>query len=264
MVDLLSPLTEPVDVHAEVEGDLAGAVPLVFVHGVGSSADSWSDLYARLPDDRPRIRYDLRGHGSSPSPPGPWSVDDFVADHLRLLDRLGVRKADTVGFSLGGLIAQRIAILKPQAVRRLVVIGAVAGRTKEEADRVLARLAMVEAEGPGGAAAQSVERWYTRPYLDAHPEIAAVTVERMARLDAKAYSHAYRVLATTDLADDLHRISAPVLAMTGQFDVGSPPRMSHLIAERTGGRFVEIPGVKHEVIQERPDLITKEIIEHVA
>lgn len=264
MADQLSPLTEPVDVHAEVEGDPAGATPLVFVHGVGSSADSWSDLCARLPADRPRVRYDLRGHGSSYAPPGPWSIDDFVGDHLRLLDRLGVHTADTVGFSLGGLIAQRVAIVRPHAVRRLVVIGAVAGRTQDEAARVLARSAMVEAEGPGGVAAQSVERWYTTQYLDAHPGIAASTVERMARLDATAYSHAYRVLATTDLADDLHRISAPVLAMTGQFDVGSPPRMSRLIAERTGGRFVEIPGVKHEVIQERPDLIAKEIIEHVA
>ncbi len=261
---MLSPLTEPVDVHAEIHGDLDGAVPLVFVHGVGSSAKAWSDVYERLPDDRPRIRYDLRGHGSSPAPAGPWTVDDFVADHLRLLDRLGVRAADTVGFSLGGLIAQRTAIVRPDVVRRLVVIGSVAGRTEEETSRVLARLAMVEAEGPGGAAGQSVERWYTREYLDAHPEVTADTVARMSRLDPTAYTNAYRVLATTDLADELDRISAPVLAMTGQFDVGSPPRMSRLIAERTDGRFVEVPGVKHEVLQERPDLITKEIINHVA
>lgn len=264
MVEPLSPLTEPVDVHVEVQGDLANGTPLVFVHGVGSSAESWSDVVARLPVDRPRIRYDLRGHGTSPAPAGPWNVDDFVADHLRLLDRLGVRTADTVGFSLGGLIAQRVAIVRPEAVRRLVVIGAVAGRTPQEAARVLARLAMVEEEGPGGAAAQSVERWYTAEYLDAHPEVAAMTVERMTRLDAAAYTHAYRVLATTDLADDLDRISAPVLAMTGQFDVGSPPRMSRLIADRTGGRFIEVPDVKHEVLQERPDFITKEITQHVA
>lgn len=260
----LSPLTEPVDVQVEVKGGLIDAVPLVFLHGVGSSADSWSHVCARLPTGRPRIRYDLRGHGSSPVPPGPWSIDDFVADHLRLLERLGVRTADTIGFSLGGLIAQRIAIVCPAAVRRLVVVGSVAGRTQNEVARVLARLAMAEAEGPGGAAANSVERWYTAQYLDAHPEVVALTVERMARLDATAYTHAYRVLATTDLADELDRISAPVLAMTGQFDVGSPPRMSRLIAKRTGGRFIEVPGVKHEVLQECPDLITKEIIEHVA
>ena len=264
MTEVLSPLTEPVDVHAEVEGDLNGSVPLVFVHGVGSSAASWSEVYERLPAGRPRIRYDLRGHGSSPAPPGPWSVDDFVADHLRLLDRLGVRAADTVGFSLGGLIAQRIAIVRPDLVRRLVVIGSVAGRTQGETERVLARLAMVEAEGPGGAAGQSVERWYTREYLDAHPQVAADTVARMGRLDPTAYTNAYRVLATTDLAGELDRIDAPVLAMTGEFDVGSPPRMSRLIAVRTGGRFVEVPGVKHEVLQERPDLVTKEIVDHVA
>lgn len=264
MTEVLSPLTEPVDVHTEIAGDLNESVPLVFVHGVGSNAASWSEVYERLPAGRPRIRYDLRGHGTSPAPPGPWNIDDFVTDHLRMLDRLGVRAADTVGFSLGGLIVQRIAVVRPDVVRRLVVIGSVADRTPEETERVLARLALVEAEGPGRAAGQSVERWYTREYLDTHPEVAADTVARMARLDPGAYTNAYRVLATTDLADQLGRISAPVLAMTGEFDVGSPPRMSRLIAERTNGRFVEVPRVKHEVLQERPDLITKEIIDHVA
>lgn len=264
MVEAFSPLTEPVGVHAETDGDLRSGVPLVFVHGVGSSADSWSQVWARLPGDRARIRYDLRGHGRSPVPSGPWSIDDFVADHLALLERLAVPTSDVVGFSLGGLIAQRIAVVRPDVVRRLVVIGAVAGRTEEERARVLTRLAMVEAEGPGAAASQSVERWYTKQYLDDHPEVAAKAVERMAGLDATAYAHAYRVLATTDLADELARIRAPVLAMTGELDVGSPPRMSRLIAERTGGRFTKVPGVKHEVLQERPDLIAEEIIQHVA
>jgi pimeloyl-ACP methyl ester carboxylesterase len=85
----------------------------------------------------------------------------------------------------------------------------------------------------------------------------------MERLDREAYTNAYRVLATTDLVNDLERIRVPLLAMTGEFDAGSPPRMSHLMADRTGGRLVVLPGARHTVLQECPKLIAKELAAHV-
>jgi pimeloyl-ACP methyl ester carboxylesterase len=252
-----------VDVDFQVDGDLFAGTPLVLIHGVGSSRACWDDVAALLPHDRGIIRYDLRGHGLSPAPPGPWTIDHFVADHLRLLSRLSVDVADTVGFSLGGLIAQRVAAQHPEIVDNLVVIGAVAGRTQQERDAVLARLAMVVAEGPAGAARKSVDRWYSAEYRKAHPHIADDVIARMEKLDAEAYTNAYRVLATTDLVDDLDKIRAPLLAMTGEFDVGSPPRMSQEMAERTGGRVVVCPGSRHDVLDECPELIAKEIAAHV-
>lgn len=256
-------VSAPVDVRYVATGDPRADVPIVFIHGVGSNLESWNRVVAALRSDRPVIRYDLRGHGGSPAPGGVWSVDDFVADHCRLLQRLGVETADTVGFSLGGLIAQRIAVTHPEVVRRLVVIGAIAGRTQSEQQAVLQRLAAVEHDGPGPVARQSVRRWYTTRYLAQHPEVEAKTVARMSALDPVAYANAYRVLATTDLADDLDKIHTPVLAVTGENDVGSPPRMSRLIAERTGGRLKILPGVRHEVLEECPNTIAEEISSHV-
>jgi pimeloyl-ACP methyl ester carboxylesterase len=258
-----SPHNRPVvDVHYRVEGDLSG-VPMVLIHGVGSSHACWDDVASLLPRDRAIIRYDLRGHGRSQAPDGPWTIDDFVADHLQLLRRLSIDVADTVGFSLGGLIAQRLAVKHPEVVNNLVVIGAVAGRTEQDCEAVLARLAMVEAEGPVGAAQKSVERWYSAEYRQAHPHIARDVIARMEKLDPVAYTNAYRVLATTDLVDDLDRIQAPLLAMTGEFDVGSPPRMSQEMAQRTAGRVVVVPGSRHDVLDECPELIAKEITAHV-
>ncbi|MBF8187678.1 alpha/beta fold hydrolase [Nonomuraea sp. K274] len=263
LIPHLRPLTAPVGVHYRIEGDLTAGTPLVLVHGVGSGLESWDEVVADLPHDRAIVRYDLRGHGRSPAPDGPWNVDDFVSDHLKLLARLDVAAAHTVGFSLGGLIVQRLAATHPEVVSKLVVIGAVAGRTEQEQAAVLERLAMVEAEGPGGAARESVERWYSKDYLAAHPGVGEEIIARMERLDRAAYTHAYRVLATTDLADDLGCIRAPLLAMTGEFDAGSPPRMSHLMADRTDGRLVVLPQARHTVLQECPQLIAKEIAAHV-
>jgi pimeloyl-ACP methyl ester carboxylesterase len=195
------PTARAVDVHFLLDHEGAGGVPIVLVHGVGDSTASWERVIDGLPPNRVVVRYDLRGHGRSPSPPGPWTIDDFVADHLLLMQRLGIRTADVVGFSLGGLIAQRLAATAPEAVRRLVVVGAVAGRTEAEAAAVRERLQMVEAEGPLGAAVKSVDRGYSAEHLRAHPEVREQTIERMRALDPDGYTHAYRVLATTDLAD---------------------------------------------------------------
>ena len=251
--------------HCMIDDDTdGGQVPLVLLHGVGDTAQAWDTVVEHLPADRPVVRYDLRGHGRSPGPAGPWSIDDFVEDHVRLLDALEIGVADLVGFSLGGLIAQRIAATHQDRVRRLMVVGAVAGRTEGERQAVLDRLTMVEREGPLGAARKSVDRWYSAEFLEQHPEVRERTIARMAALDPVGYTHAYRVLATSDLVADLGRITAPTLAMTGEHDVGSPPRMSRTIAEGVqSGRWTVLPGARHSVLVEQPELVAKELLDHV-
>lgn len=237
--------------------------PTVLIHGVGDSAASWDAVLGGL--DRPEdvLRYDLRGHGSAPVRPLVAGIEDFVDDLVALLDSHGIVRADIVGFSLGGLIAQAMAIRHPERVRRLVVIGSVAGRTPEERARVEARLRDVEENGPLGVAERSVERWFTPEYLLEHPEARQEVLDQMAALDREAYTAAYRVLASTDLAAELDRISAPTLAIAGEGDIGSPPHMSELIAERTHGRVVVLPGVKHNILHEAAGRTAKEINEHL-
>jgi (E)-2-((N-methylformamido)methylene)succinate hydrolase len=237
--------------------------PLVLIHGVSDTHRAWDPVIAHFGDDHRIIRYDLRGHGEAPKRPLVGSIDDFVDDLVAVLNEAQVTEAHIIGFSLGGLIAQRTAIREPERVASLIVIGAVAGRTEAEADRARQRLNAIETLGPVGVAERSIERWFTPQYLAAHPEAAQEVITRMAELDRDAYTAAYRVLATTDLADDLHQISAPTLAITGEYDIGSPPHMSELIAERTGGRAVIVAGVKHNILQEQSTRIAKEILAHV-
>lgn len=253
-----------VDLAYSIASRDAEGTPLVLVHGVGDSRRAWDAVLSDLPADRPVIRYDLRGHGESPKPVGPYKIDDLVADHIRLLDRIGVGRADTIGFSLGGLVSQAVAIRHPQRVHRLVLVGSVAGRTDEERARVLERLRLVRERGPLEVARESVSRWFTADHLAAHPEAADETLDRMGELDPVAYANCYEVLATTDLADELTRIVAPTLAITGENDVGSPPRMSRLIADRVpDARVVVVPNARHAVLRESADRIAKEVASFV-
>ncbi|WP_020497933.1 alpha/beta fold hydrolase [Sciscionella marina] len=251
-------------IHTLFESPGNEATPCVLIHGVGSDLGSWNAIAGQLTLYAPVVRQDLRGHGRSHSPAGTWDIDDFAADQLEVMDHLGIKAAHVIGFSLGGLIAQRLAARHPERVRSLVTISAVAGRTPQQRAAVLDRLDRIENDGPEAVAKESVERWYSAEYLHAHPEVRDRTLARMAALDPDSYARAYRVLATTDLAAELGTITAATLAMTGELDIGSPPEMTRRIAEsvRTG-RHVVFPGVRHSILSEIPDLITKEILDHV-
>jgi pimeloyl-ACP methyl ester carboxylesterase len=247
--------------------DRQGGVPVVFIHGVGDSGSAWGDIVACLRGEgleREYVTYDLRGHGSSANPTFVSDIWDFVSDLLAVVDSRGIDEFDLVGFSLGGLIAQGTAIRCPERVRRLVVMGAVAGRTAEERKRALARFEEIQDLGPLGVAERSVERWHPAEYLAEHPEVRERTLARFAALNPGSYAAAYKVLATTDLADKLDRIQAPTLAIAAEGDVGSPPRMSKLIAERTRGRAVVIDGIKHGGIMHlRAGEVARHIAEHL-
>lgn len=245
----------------------APGLPLVLVHGVGASMESWRGVADRLTTHRPVLMYTLRGHEiDAPNPAPPYSMEDFVSDLIELVDAHGFERVVLAGFSLGGLIAQAAALAHPDRIAGLIVVGSVAGRTDAERERVLERAAVVAARGPYEVAKLSVERWYTPQYLAGHPEAAAETLERMRALDPACYSAAYRVLATSDFAGELHRLRMPVLAIAGAGDVGSPPHMSERIAASVDdGAVVVVPDVKHELLQEATDTIAKEIdrfVEH--
>lgn len=237
---------------------------MLFIHGVGSSKHAWDALAELMPAERPLVTYDLRGHGESNKPMGPYNIDAFINDALSLMDDLGYSEFELIGFSLGGLIAQGIALRAPKRVRHLVVIGTVANRTPEEKSRARQRYHEIVTEGPAVVAERSVDRWYTPSYLAEHPEVRAQTIERMAALDPAAYAASYRVLATTDFAGYLGTIMVPVLAIAGSEDVGSPPHMAQYIIDSVkNGRVVVFEGVKHNMLNIIPKRIAKEVIDHV-
>jgi pimeloyl-ACP methyl ester carboxylesterase/alkylhydroperoxidase/carboxymuconolactone decarboxylase family protein YurZ len=244
------------NLHVVVRGIGSPGTPTVFIHGVGSNLGVWTRVQNRLSGLGPLVSFDLRGHGNSGTPPGPWELDDFVSDFVRLLTDLGIARANVVGFSLGGLITQAIAARVPERVARVVIMGAVAGRTDAEREAVLERLALVEREGPAGVAARGSARWYTEEFAAAHPETVNEHLTRLGENDRKGYAAAYRVLATSDLIDELSRIRAPTLIVTGEHDVGSPPHMSEAMGKRIpNSHVVIVSGQRHAMLEECPEHI---------
>jgi len=235
-----------------------GAGPeLVLVHGVGAQLESWDGVVERLRGRFRCISYDLRGHGATDKPPGPYSIEDFAADAAGLIDALGVARCHLAGFSLGGLIGQRFALDYPDRLDRLVLLSAITGRTEEERARVAARLEIVESGAPGDHFEKSLTRWFTEGFLRDHPDVIAAARTQNQRNDPQAYAAAYRVLATAEMIDELPNIEAPTLVATGEGDLGSTPRMSRLMHDRIAGSELHIlAGLRHSILAEAPDRVS--------
>lgn len=243
-----------VTLNYRIDGD--GGEPLVCIHGVGSYLEAWSGVVERLKDRFTILTFDLRGHGKSSRVKGRYEIDDFVTETLALADKVGFSTFNLAGFSLGGLIAQRLALTRLPRLRRLVLLSTVAGRTPQEREQVLSRLAALQAGTPANHHNASLSRWLTEAFQEKNPDVITWLRARDAENDPDCYASAYRVLAETDFGGFLDQIRCPTLIATGEDDVGSNPRMARYMHERIpGSRLVLFPGLRHSILIEAPDVV---------
>ena len=234
---------------------------VVLIHGLSGACALWDPVSDVLRQRFQVIRYDLRGHGESGSPEGPWTLDDFVADLLEVLKHYEVSRIHLAGFSIGGLIAQRFAIDHPDKLERLAIVSAVAGRTSEEKAKVAQRLKNIREGHYEVNIEASLERWFSPGFRERHPDVVEQRMALMRKVGSqRGYIQAYKVFSTSDLADELQLISAPTLIMTGEEDPGSNPRMAALMHSRIPGSRMEIlPGLRHSLLVEAPELVAEKL-----
>ena len=232
--------------------------PAMLIHGVGADGTSWDQIANALAPEFRVMRLDLRGHGRSGHIEGPLVLDDFVQDVVDVLDACSVPTAHIVGFSLGGMIAQGIALRHAHRVRRLVLFSAVAGRTAEERERVQSRLQILREQGIAAITGAAQERWFTTEFIARNPDLVARRMRQLQENHAPSYAAAYTVFSTSALGDRLHAIHAPTLIATGEHDIGSNTRMARFMHERIKESRLEIlPGLRHSILVEVPELVTR-------
>jgi pimeloyl-ACP methyl ester carboxylesterase len=236
--------------------------PLVLIHGVGANLQSWDEVSEALQATFDIICLDLRGHGQSAPISAAYSVDHFASDVIAVMDEANVAKADLVGFSLGGLIAQRLSVGWPDRFNRVVLLSAVAGRTPEEREKVVARLDMIRQGGIETILGAAQDRWFTEDFARANPEAIEQRMAELRRVHLPSYLEAYRVFGQTELVDTLPSITHPTLVMTGEFDQGSNVRMAETMHRLIPNSELRIlPGLKHSVLVESSPLIADHVRE---
>jgi 3-oxoadipate enol-lactonase/4-carboxymuconolactone decarboxylase len=254
-------LSAPVAVHHRLEGPPDAPV-LVLSHSLGCSLEMWDAQAPALAERYRVLRYDLRGHGRSPAPPGPYAIADLGGDLLALLDRLEVRSAHLCGVSLGAMVSLWLAARHPERVERLVACCTSAYVGPPEA--WLERAALVRARGTGHIAEAVLARWFT-PYLGlAHPERVASLRAALEATPAEGYAGCCEALAAMDLRPELGAVRAPTLAIAGDRDPATPLEHLAAIARMVSrGRVAIVEGAAHLANVEQPEQVTALILEHL-
>lgn len=240
-----------------------GASTVVLSNSLGATLAMWDRQVPALARRFRVVRYDTRGHGRSPVPLGPYSIDDLVDDLVTLLDRLAIERAHLVGLSLGGMTAMRAAARHPERVDHLAVL--CTSVRLDPAEAWHDRAATVRSNGTAAIAPAVVERWYTAAHRAAHPELVASARATVAATPAEGYAGCCEVIATMDLTADLPRISAPTLAIAGADDPATPPEHLDRIARSVqSGRLVTVPRAAHLANDEQPDTVNAALLAHLS
>lgn len=215
------------------------AKAVLLAHSLGTDHRLW-DAQAALLRERFRVvRYDARGHGRSPPRPGPGTLADLAGDALELADRLGIERFHVCGLSIGGQVAQWLAIHAPARVDRLVIANS--GAKIGSAEIWDARIAAVRAGGVAAVADGVVERWLTARFRAAAPEVAARARGWLLAVSPQGYIAGSEAVRDADLRDAVAGITAPTLIICGTHDVATPPADARFLAQHIrGARLVEL------------------------
>lgn len=224
--------------------------PVVFVNSLGTDYRLWDQLLPLLPEGLRFVRYDKRGHGLSECPTPPYSMGALVTDLERLLDHLDIRDAVIVGCSIGGLIAQGLAVKRLDQVRAMVLsnTGAKIGTHQLWADRIAA----VEKDGIQALAEATMGRWFSKDFHTT-PELKAWRA-MLVRTPAAGYIGCSHAIAGTDFYTTTASLTLPTLAIAGSEDGSTPPDLVRETGALVkGSRFELIRGAGHLPMVEKPE-----------
>lgn len=208
-----------VKLHARSDGvDHRLAPTIVFANSLGTTLDIWQKLLPLLPEGLRCIRYDLRGHGRSGVPHAPYTMGQMVSDAEAVCDAFDVKEALFVGLSVGGMIAQGLAIKRPDLIRALVLSNTAAkiGNPPLWQDRI----DTVKTLGMAGISGAVMERWFGRSFHGTADMAYWETSFR--KIDPIGYCGVCAAIAGTDFFTPTSGLRIPTLGIAGGQDKATP------------------------------------------
>ncbi|MDX6679052.1 MAG: hypothetical protein QOE31_3104 [Solirubrobacteraceae bacterium] len=253
------------ELHVERRGD---GPPLLLIQGMGANSTHWGEPFLHeLERDFELLLYDHRGTGRSGSTNGNITTADLAADAVVLLDALGVERAHVLGFSMGGMVAQELALCAPQRVITLVLVGTSAGGTqsKPTSAEVVQALTLAALSGDR-------ERMLRTGFAFVVSAPYAAEAENYAMFAQAARQHPASIqvlleqqsaIVAHDTYGRLRALDVPTLVVHGSADQMLSPINGDLIASMVpGARLEQLEGVGHLVYWEQPERAARLVREH--
>ncbi len=246
-------------VHHRTDGAGRG---LLLVNSLGSALELWEPQVGPLAGRFRLVRFDQRGHGGTPAPQGPYTIEELAGDTLELLDRLGLERVSICGLSLGGAVATWLAANAADRVDRLVI--ACAATRFGTPDGWHERATTVRAGGTEAVVDVVLGRWFTPAFAAANPGVVAGFREAFCAVHREGYAGCCEALAAWDASAHLGRIRAPTLVLSGSEDSVAPPDQGRAIAEGiVGARFAVLEDAAHLASAGQPAAFTRAVLDHL-
>jgi 3-oxoadipate enol-lactonase len=228
-----------------------GKPVLVLSNSLGTDFAMWEPQIAALRPHFCIVRYDTRGHGGSKPTPGPYSIELLGRDVVALLDHLKTDRASFCGLSLGGMIGMWLGANAPQRIDKLVLANTAPRMAPP--DMWNQRIEKVNAGGINAISDAVLGRWFTPDFHASEPAKLAAMKAMMERQPPEGYVACCAAVRDMDQREDIARITAPTLVITGSHDQSTTPADGAFVAARIeGSQLVALPAAHLSNIEAAP------------
>jgi len=221
--------------------------PVVMLsHSLGSSLVMWDPQMKILEVRFQVLRYDIRGHGKSEAPKGPYTLELLGEDAIALFDALRIDQVHWLGLSMGGMIGQAVALNHPKRLRSLALCDTAAAIAAEAQTIWQERLDAVREKGVESQLEPTMERWFTPSFLKMNPPTLGVIRKQFLATPVQAYIGCIEAIRKLNYLDRLPEIKIPTLIMVGEDDPGTPVSASEAMHKKiSNSKLVIIKSARH-------------------
>jgi 3-oxoadipate enol-lactonase len=232
-----------IDISYEIEGQ---GPWLILSHSLAAEKAMWQPQVDALAASYRVLSYDIRGHGASGAPAGPYTLDLLAQDVEALCAALGIEQSHFVGLSLGGMIGQTLALRSPQLLLSLTLADTSSGYGVAARPFWQGRSAIALEQGMAPLLVPTLDRWFTGPFRRAEPALMSKVADWIMGTPPHGYSACCQAIAELDTTARLASIMLPTLVMVGAEDEATPPAMAELIhREIAGSELVKLSSAAH-------------------
>jgi 3-oxoadipate enol-lactonase len=230
-----------ISIGYDLTGNPDGAV-VTLSHSLATTREMWWPQIESLETNYRVLRYDTRGHGETDGPDEPYSIPLLANDLVALLKALKIDKTHFVGLSMGGMIGQLLAAKHRDLLKTVTLCATTCQMPKEAIPAWDERIVLAGAKGMDALVESTVERWFTRTYIDSTSRGLDRVREMIRQTPPQAFIRCGQTIKVLAQLDMLKKVQSPTLVLVGAEDPSTPPAASKLIKDNIVGAEMEIIG----------------------
>jgi 3-oxoadipate enol-lactonase len=241
-----------------------GLPPVLFLHAVGLDLTWWDHQFPALRQDHDIVAFDLPGHGLSARLKGALTFEALASVAAEVITRLDAGPAHVVGLSVGGMIAQTLALVRPDLVFSLTLVATVCTFDDPVREALRERARLARNDGMAVIAPLTQKRWFPPAFRQQRPDILDRAAKSLLSNDPGVHAAMWEMIATLDLEARLPAIACSTLVVAGTEDVNAPVAAGQRIADLIpGGSLHALPRVGHFPPIEAPALFNELLRAHL-